>query len=109
MKTALVSVGRYVFSALFMVGSGNPIAKAGQEKVDQELRSVLALQGFTGRVESTLEKRLGRPLDPAKAELGRLLFFDKFVGLHGDNSGARRHSPLNGFGDSQSMAIGVGN
>ena len=77
--------------------------------IDQELRAVLAGQGFTGRVESTLEKRLGRPLDPAKAELGRLLFFDKFTGLHGDNSCAGCHSPLNGFGDSQSMAIGVEN
>jgi cytochrome c peroxidase len=76
---------------------------------DRELRAALAGQGFTGRVESTLEQRLGRPLDPAKAELGRLLFFDKFVGLHGDNSCAGCHSPLNGFGDSVSMAIGVEN
>jgi len=60
-------------------------------------------------VESTLEQRLGRPLDPAKANLGRLLFFDEFVGLHGDNSCAGCHSPLNGFGDSRSMAIGVEN
>jgi cytochrome c peroxidase len=77
--------------------------------VDRELRQVLNGQGFTGKVESTLEQRLGRPLDPAKAELGRLLFFDKFVGLHGDNSCAGCHSPLNGFGDSVSMAIGVEN
>lgn len=77
--------------------------------VDQELRAALSVQGFTGRVETTLKKRLGRPLDSAKAELGRLLFFDKFVGLHGDNSCAGCHSPLNGFGDSVSMAIGVEN
>ena len=77
--------------------------------VDRELRQVLASNGFTGKVESTLEQRLGRQLDPAKAELGRLLFFDKFVGLHGDNSCAGCHSPLNGFGDSQSLAIGVEN
>jgi len=56
-----------------------------------------------------LEQRLGRPIDPAKAQLGRLLFFDKFVGLHGDNSCAGCHSPMNGFGDSQSIAIGVEN
>lgn len=85
------------------------VAEAASAGVDQELRTALARQGFTGRVESTLEKRLGRPLDPAKVELGRLLFFDKFVALHGDNSCAGCHSPLNGFGDSVSMAIGVEN
>ncbi len=77
--------------------------------LDRQLRETLAAQGFTGRVEGTLETRLGRRFDPARAELGRLLFFDKFVGLHGDNSCAGCHSPLNGFGDSQSMAIGVEN
>ena len=84
-------------------------ADSAQRNVDRELRNVLASHGFTGRVESTLEQRLGRALDPAKAELGRLLFFDKFVGLHGDNSCAGCHSPLNGLGDSVSMAIGVEN
>jgi cytochrome c peroxidase len=77
--------------------------------LDRQLREILARHQFTGRVESTLEQRLGRPIDPAKAQLGRLLFFDKFVGLHGDNSCAGCHSPLNGFGDSQSIAIGVEN
>ena len=110
MKTILVSIGRYVLGGLLIGGTADGFAaEAGVENVDRELRSVLASQRFTGRVESTLEKRLGRPLDPAKAELGRLLFFDKFVGLHGDNSCAGCHSPLNGFGDSVSMAIGVEN
>ena len=77
--------------------------------LDQQLRQILAQNQFTGRVGSTLEQRLGRRIDPAKAELGRLLFFDKFVGLHGDNSCAGCHSPANGFGDSQSIAIGVEN
>src|SRR5690349_6832071 len=77
--------------------------------LNQQLRQTLAAQGFTGRVEGTLETRLGRPIDLVKADLGRLLFFDKFVGLHGDNSCAGCHSPLNGFGDSQSIAIGVEN
>ena len=53
--------------------------------------------------------RLGRPLDPALADLGRLLFFDKILGLHDDNSCAGCHSPAFGFGDSQPMAIGVDN
>ena len=84
-------------------------SEAIPDDLNQQLRQILAQNQFTGQVESTLEKRLGRRIDPAKAQLGRLLFFDKFVGLHGDNSCAGCHSPMNGFGDSQSMAIGVEN
>ena len=79
------------------------------DDLNRRLREILGQNQFTGRVESTLEERLGRRIDPAKVELGRLLFFDKFVGLHGDNSCAGCHSPMNGFGDSQSIAIGVEN
>ncbi|WP_231749898.1 cytochrome-c peroxidase [Tautonia plasticadhaerens] len=57
----------------------------------------------------TLEPRLGRPIDPGLAELGRLLFFDTITGLHDDNTCAGCHSPTNGFGDTQSIAIGVQN
>jgi cytochrome c peroxidase len=84
-------------------------SEAIPDDLNQQLREILAQNQFTGQVESTLEKRLGRRIDPAKAQLGRFLFFDKFVGLHGDNSCAGCHSPMNGFGDSQSMAIGVEN
>jgi cytochrome c peroxidase len=77
--------------------------------LDRALHLVLREAGFTGRVEATLEARLGRPLDPALADLGRLLFFDKILGLHNDNSCAGCHSPAFGFGDSQPMAIGVDN
>jgi cytochrome c peroxidase len=76
---------------------------------DRELKRVLRAAGFTGNVEATLEARLGRPIDPAMADLGRLLFFDKVLGLHSDNSCAGCHSPAFGFGDSQPMAIGVDN
>ena len=48
-------------------------------------------------------------IDPALADLGRLLFFDKILGLHNDNSCAGCHAPAFGFGDSQPMAIGVDN
>ena len=78
-------------------------------RLDRTLRQVLRDAGFTGRIERTLEARLGRPLDPALADLGRLLFFDKILGLHDDNSCAGCHSPAFGFGDSQPMAIGVDN
>ncbi len=78
-------------------------------QLDAELQQVLQAAGFTGTVEASLEARLGRPLDPARVELGRLLFFDDALGLHNDNSCAGCHSPAFGFGDSQRMAIGVDN
>ena len=84
-------------------------ARAGRDDLDAQLRAVLRDAGFTGRIESTLTARLGRPLDPKKVELGRLLFFDKILGLHNDNSCAGCHNPANGFGDSQPIAIGVQN
>ncbi len=80
-----------------------------RDRLDAELRQVLTGAGFTGRVEASLPTRLGRPLDPEKVELGRLLFFDNILALHSDNSCAGCHSPAFGFGDSQRMAIGVDN
>lgn len=79
------------------------------DEVDRILANVLRREGFTGRMESTLTERLGRPIDPELTDLGRLLFFDKILGLHDDNSCAGCHSPAFGFGDSQRMAIGVDN
>jgi cytochrome c peroxidase len=60
-------------------------------------------------VGSSLEQRLGRPIDSQLADLGRLLWFDTSGGLHDDNTCGGCHSPANGFGDSQSIAIGVQN
>ena len=77
--------------------------------IDQQLSAVLAQHGFTGRIESTLEPRLGRKLDNQLVELGRLLFFDTVGGLNNDNNCSGCHSPTNGFGDSQSIAIGIDN
>jgi cytochrome c peroxidase len=78
-------------------------------RLDHTLWDVLRAEGFTGNVEATLEARLGRRIDPMLADLGRLLFFDKILALHGDNSCSGCHSPAFGFGDSQPMAIGVDN
>ena len=94
---------------LLLLSMKSGFAQRIPDDLNRQLREILARNQFTGNVESTLERRLGRPIDPAKAQLGRLLFFDKFVGLHGDNSCAGCHSPMNGFGDSQSIAIGVEN
>ncbi len=77
--------------------------------LDDQLRVTLQQAGFTGRIESTLAARLGRPIDARLAELGRLLFFDTVTGLHDDNTCAGCHSPTSGFGDTQSIAIGVQN
>ena len=77
--------------------------------LDQQLRDVLARHGFTGRIESTFEQRLGRKLDNQLIDLGRLLFFDTVGGLNNDNNCSGCHSPTHGFGDTQSIAIGIGN
>lgn len=105
-----------VFSALVAISSTALLvpSHASREndeadRLDRTLERVLRNAGFTGRIEATLETRLGRPIDSALADLGRLLFFDKVLGLHDDNSCAGCHSPAFGFGDSQPMAIGVDN
>jgi cytochrome c peroxidase len=77
--------------------------------LDQQLGIVLAQLGFTGMIDSTLERRIGRHLDNPLADLGRLLFFDTVGGLNNDNNCSGCHSPTHGFGDTQSIAIGVDN
>src|SRR5688500_14240685 len=76
---------------------------------DAELRAQLARLGFTGRVASTLEPRLGRRIDRRLADVGRLLWFDPITGLNDDNTCGGCHSPTHGFGDTQSIAIGIEN
>lgn len=49
--------------------------------LDQQLHTLLQQAGFTGNVESTLTTRLGRPINPNLAKLGRLLLFDVSLGL----------------------------
>lgn len=81
----------------------------GRDALNQQLAAVLAQNGFTGKIESTLTSRLGRPIRPPLADLGRLLWFDTIGGLNGDNTCGGCHSPTNGFGDTQSIAIGIDN
>jgi cytochrome c peroxidase len=91
------------------------IASAPQavSPLDRNLVSALLAAGFTGRVQQTyqarIEANLGRPIDPRLAEIGRMLWFDNLHSLHTDNTCGGCHSPTNGFGDSQPMAIGVQN
>jgi cytochrome c peroxidase len=75
--------------------------------LDARLARILREAQFTGRIESQLEARLGRAINPKLADLGRLLFFDNAHSLHKDNTCAGCHSPSNGFGDTQSIAIGI--
>src|SRR5205823_14565905 len=82
---------------------------AAHADVDQQLTSALQAAGFTGNIQSTLEARLQRKIDPKLADLGRLLWFDVAGGLHNDNTCGGCHSPTNGFGDTQSIAIGIQN
>lgn len=79
------------------------------EQLDRKLSTMLRRSGFTGKIEATLQRRLGRSIDRKRAELGRLLWFDTLTGLHDDNSCSGCHAPQNGFGDTQSIAIGIDN
>jgi cytochrome c peroxidase len=82
---------------------------AAEAQVDATLGAYLDQHGFTGRIGSTLETRLGRPIDPELANIGRLLWFDPIGGLNNDNTCGGCHAPSNGFGDTQSIAIGIDN
>jgi cytochrome c peroxidase len=82
---------------------------AEPDSTDRQLAARLQELGFTGKIASTLEQRLGRAVDPVRANVGRLLWFDTITGLHNDNTCAGCHSPTRGFGDTQSIAIGIDN
>ena len=92
-----------------------PVYAAGDsdKDLDVQLAATLNAAGFTGNIEAAFRTRiqtvLGRPIDPKLANLGRLLWFDTLHSLHHDNTCGGCHSPTNGFGDSQPMAIGVQN
>lgn len=97
--------------AIALTWQGTVAAGPGGNDVDSELRAKLARAGFTGNIEQAFKQRLkdslGRALDPQLAELGRLLWFDNLHSLGRDNTCGGCHSPSNGMGDSQPMAIGV--
>lgn len=102
-----------VFLALTSVGvvvlTPRTSASRGDDVLDEQLSAVLSQHGFTGRVGLSLEQRLGRKIDNQLADLGRLAFHDTLLGLNDDNSCSGCHSAPLGFGDSQSIAIGVEN
>src|SRR5512141_1041818 len=66
--------GCIALAALAGILAGRTTTSAqSNEELNAGLRHVLTEAGFTGRVEASLPTRLGRPLDPNKVELGRLL------------------------------------
>lgn len=99
---ALFFSGVFLFTRISSASSNN-------NPLDQELSNVLGQNGFTGNIESTLERKLGRRIDNQLADLGRNLFHDTIVGLKGDQSCAACHSATAGFGDTKSIAIGIEN
>ncbi|PYL94161.1 MAG: hypothetical protein DMF18_10840, partial [Verrucomicrobia bacterium] len=94
-----------VSAGMFLQPASRAFAEDGDALV-QHLVARLHQLGFTGKIGGSLEERLGRSVDPARANLGRLLWFDTITGLNNDNSCAGCHSPTRGFGDTQSIAIG---
>ncbi len=94
---------------VFGLTAAGSAASAEGGGLDRQLIAALHAAGFTGRVEQSLPQRLGRPVNAQLADLGRLLWFDKSGGLHSDNTCGGCHSPATGFGDSQSIAIGIQN
>src|SRR5215216_2956508 len=102
----------WIFLSLCLLGlsiAATPHAPASTQvsSLDDKLQAVLQQAGFTGRMEVTLEQRLGRRVDLQLADLGRNLWFDTLTGLNNDNACAGCHSPTAGFGDTQSIAIGI--
>lgn len=99
-----------VVSATLINLAALPIAKADSRRsLDEALAAVLASHQFTGTIETQFRYKLGRPIDQRLADLGRLLWFDIVGGLNDDNTCGGCHSPTNGFGDTQPIAIGIDN
>src|SRR5215510_4656425 len=95
-------------AGIFLVApSGHAKDDGGSNQLNNQLVDSLAHAGFTGTIQSSLEARLGRRLNPDLANIGRLLWFDTITGLNDDNTCAGCHSPTSGFGDTQSIAIGI--
>ena len=111
MRLAAALVDTSTSASALTLATGERQAGAAQSDtaLDEELTGLLASHAFTGRIAETLETRLRRRVDRRLADLGRMLWFDTITGLNDDNTCAGCHSPLRGFGDTQSIAIGIDN
>jgi cytochrome c peroxidase len=89
--------------------TGPALESRADRDLDRALTAALDEWGFTGRIASTLERRIGRRIDRELADVGRLVFFDPVTGLNGDNSCSGCHGPQASFADSKSIAVGIEN
>ena len=96
-------------TSALMIAFGLAVTARPADDLDRQLLTTLQRAGFTGTIQASLDRRLGRPINTELADLGRLLFFDKITSLHSDNACAGCHAPSAGFGDTQSIAIGIQN
>lgn len=103
------SVAALVVALVVIVGIPGRSVAQPPSALDQQLISVLQAHDFQGKEGFKLQTRLGREFDIRRVEIGRSLFFDTILSLKNDNSCSGCHAPLAGFGDSQSIAIGVDN
>ena len=101
-------MNKHLVMALIFASTFGVTARAAAT-TDEELLATMKAAGMTGSIASRLAERLGRPINRKMRDLGRDLFFDSALALGNDNSCAGCHAPQNGFGDSQSIAIGVQN
>lgn len=108
-RCELTIVFLVLMSVAVVVLTPNTSANGNDSALNAQLSALLNQHGFTGRVGLSLEQRLGRKIDNQLADLGRLAFHDSLLGLNDDNSCAGCHAAPLGFGDSQSIAIGVEN
>jgi cytochrome c peroxidase len=110
MRTILMSALLLVFGWATLFGATYAAAQEPRaQRLDRELQALLEEVGFTGTIEASLEQRLGRAINRKLANVGRLLWFDTITGLNDDNTCAGCHAPTSGFGDTQSIAIGIEN
>lgn len=105
----LIIVLLAIFAGGLVILTPKTSASGVDRALNDELSEVLSQNGFTGRVGLSLEQSLGRKIDNQLADLGRLAFHDSLLGLNNDNSCSGCHAAPKGFGDSQSIAIGIEN
>jgi cytochrome c peroxidase len=103
----LLAAGLLLVAALLVAPGA--FTRGDDRPLGTQLAGRLAEFGFSGEIEASLGTRLGRPIDPRLANVGRLLWFDTVTGLNDDNSCAGCHSPTTAFADTQSIAIGIEN
>jgi cytochrome c peroxidase len=79
------------------------VGTEGDTVLDGDVRTITAGKRVFGLLSDDLPE-----LDPARVELGRMLFFDKELSGTRDVACATCHSPSHGYADGLSFSVGVG-